>query len=61
MIEMRDSLLNPFQYFFVTYRFTFIAFVFELIYKNKFENLPQNKQIGKTKIIWLSIFKMQAI
>ena len=29
--------------------------------KNKFENLPQNKHIGKTKIISFWIFSRQAI
>ena len=29
--------------------------------KNKFENLPQNKHIGKTKIIRVWILSMQAI
>ena len=29
--------------------------------KNKFENLPQNKHIGKTKIIRFWILSMQAI
>ena len=29
--------------------------------KNKFENLPQNKHIGKTIITWFWIFNKQAI
>ncbi len=59
--DIKDSFLNPFQYFLCDTDFVSRFIYLNLSIKIKVENLPQNKHIGKIKIIWFWTWSRHAI